>query len=196
MSRLARAIAVTASAYFAFWACAPSISMPPPVPFAADQRREVGAAGMLGQTFPYPEADLPWGVKVWGVWKLGERTDLGGVMGAGYPGFYSAGLMFRYFPVQNERFRLGVQAEGGYAWASLGVPVAYAVTPRLWLYTEPELGASMSGPLSVPLGVSYSAGEHVQLDLEVGVISLLQSERFGYLGQPAAYGSLGVGYRF
>jgi hypothetical protein len=58
----------------------------------------------------------------------------------------------------------GVEAEAGYAWAALALPLTIRVHDRARLYTAPRLATWSLDPLfGVPLGVGLDVHERVQL---------------------------------
>ena len=199
---LARITAISASAWFAFWACAPPASLPPPVPMAADQSFEIGAAAETGELFKRSDPafdEQTYGAQAWLQFRTGDPTEAGIVLALSKPGLYAGGGYFRYRPVHTEHFTLGAQVEGGFLWASLGMPVAVSPMDNLWFYTEPAVGFNQLGLVQIPVGVSYEFAGHGMVDLEFGsflgggyVVETNYSSTGGYL---PGYVSLGFAYR-
>lgn len=199
---LARLAAVGAGAWFAFWACAPPVALPPPVPFAADQSFEAGVAGMTGVALYRPDPQYSprfYGGQGWLQFRLGEPAEAGVVLAASTTRYFAGGGFVRVRPLRKEHFTMGFQVEGGWLWGAVGMPVAFSPTPKIWLYTEPEIGFNSLGLLTLPVGTRFLLSEHLMLDLELGTavgpavgIDADYSTSTGY--QPA-YVGLGFAYR-
>ncbi len=177
-------------------ACYPPSAVPPPVPLATESTASLGmnVTASYGYTFwdelgnescnyinscpGYPDGQA-WALfhptTYWD--ELTNGLELGILGSFGMVSFATIGGIVRYTPVRTERFRLGMQIDGGLFWVRTGMPVAVAVERRLWLWSYPALryeGASetQSSVIEVPLGFSYLLARpgkrSVQLLFEVG----------------------------
>lgn len=200
---LPKLIGLSAAAWFAAWACAPPTALAPPVPMAADQHREVGgtASGSALMHYRWDHGqrslmvDGGAGVNLWAMWNV-KQFDLGGTLGAEFvsPDLVGhAGFFARYRAMERENLVIAPQLGFGWSYASLALPVAVQARDDLWLYTAPELGFRLAGPVQVPVGVSVGLREDLLLNAEVGVIPGLSG--LGYLDGTTVYGGVGLSAR-
>ncbi|GDX78391.1 hypothetical protein LBMAG42_02020 [Deltaproteobacteria bacterium] len=165
LKHVSKVLAVGLSAYFALWACAPAASMRPPT-LDLDAPHEIGLAGVAttnnGATFA-PDAQL------WYEQRVGKKFSVGGTLFGGATGLVGVGALGRWHAVELDRFRLGVDFEGGFLYAAVGVPMAYRLLGDWWLYTSPSAGLRMNGLARLPVGTQFGIGEHVRISVEGGV---------------------------
>jgi hypothetical protein len=176
---VAFAMGTIAACYFAFWACAPTAVIPPPVPFAEDQWAEFTVEAGLGTN----DGAFHWGER-WetieeggqvysrylgrGLQPEGQIAFVGqpvrglSVGGQAYiaPSYemdvaVGAGAFARYLFRPSERFAMGVAGQVGWLHAGLGLPVSFRLGERFWLWTQPGAGLDYVGLVTVPLGLSY-----------------------------------------
>jgi hypothetical protein len=182
MQRLTRSLAfralvavpsILAAAYFVLWACAPPASFPPPVPMAAGQRNEVGAAVSLGAgtgtTLPigeYTAVQSP-GVQLWYYHQFARRFDLGAVGFLDYSTLPGLGAMLRYRFVNGQTFTMGGQASIGWMWADVGLPMAWKLNDRVSLYSSPSFGFRAFATARLPVGLSVQLSDRFVLSGEM-----------------------------
>lgn len=179
---LPRLLVLLASAWLAFWACAPPSTLPAPVPMAKGEGVALGGGAVGGVAWERcegPEAErgncLPETVPTvdlqhWGMGALSDQWALGWTIGGGVgtPGIAGGGMV-RFDALATKRALLGPQLEGGFAWWAVGLPMALEVKDGLWLTAHPSYGARAMASLRLPVGLGIALGERSRLDLEAGV---------------------------
>ena len=175
--------------------CAPLTAMPPPVPFCEGTDSSVGA--VYSQTFPVAgqdqgSADYS-GVDAWFSRAYRDRVTIGSrfsISNSGSNPSLAAGLGVRLKLNDGKRALTGLDVSGGMFWFRLGVPLSFAVTDRLWLYTQPSLQASVRSTSLLPVGLSMQLGERLRLHAELGHHAMLlpsyPSERSVYAAAGAS----------
>lgn len=157
MQTLLRAVMARAVPFCALWGCAPVTQLPPPVPMAKGDEAMIGAA-LVGGAWDTTNQERPTSATFISVqgFKMVPLTDRWNLGGTAF---------------------LGAQAGCGFLYAALGLPVGFAVTDSLWLYTHPAVV-----PLSfnrygytrraaqphLPLGVWWRADDTLSLGVELG----------------------------
>ncbi len=170
--------AVTAAALLA---CSPPSAMPPPVPLAAGSPADLGVAmtAGYGHTGSYEamyitdEESAPamffGDAQAWILMGPGGKAPQFGFVGSmGLGQLVTFGAMVRYTSIRMHNFRLGIQADGGWAWVRASMPVAYAPRDGTWLWSNPALQVSPDAvnygfggnapTVQVPLGLSQVIG--------------------------------------
>lgn len=99
--------------------------------------------------------------------------------------------MVRPHLIERERLVVGLDAQIGMLWYSLGVPVAARLSDRIWLYTEPSVGGRYTGIVNMPVGVSIEMAERARLSAEVDYLM----GDMGYIDGPAVLGTVGLSFR-
>ena len=189
-----------AVAYFVFWACAPAAVMPPPVPNLSGKTNEWGVAVTAGYPSLNGNTVMPIApnAQLWYNRALSDKLTLQTVGFLGYSSIAGAGIGLRYMTVQAPRFRLGFEAQAGWLYARLGMPVAVSISPgdKLWLYTDPSLQFAATGVVRIPVGLAIR-GKRLTWNVEAGVDPLTESN-LGYfaLTGPFYYGALGASASF
>jgi hypothetical protein len=172
--RAVQALTLAASAYYALWACAPAVSMRPlntdmehpnEIGLAGGYSGEVTGGGGACSTELVACGGGPNGV-LWYQHRFHERFSLGGTLFGGTTSIVGGGLLLRGHWVETDRFRLGTDLDGGFLWASLGVPMSVRVVDQLWFYTNPSIGARLVQPVRFPLGVAWGVTENVWIQAE------------------------------
>jgi hypothetical protein len=195
------AVCTLAVSYMVFWACAPTATLPPPVPFAADERSELSVGGSLGvgdpgrvlrgegwnhMVFELGYAEPAVGAQV--SWVFEPRPGLS--FGAqGYLGNYmiaGGGVTLRYLGQASERFAIGVAGQVGWLYGYIGMPISVRVGERTWLWTQPSAGLSFMSIAQVPLGVSYVSDSAGVFSVEASVRALGYVEEY--------YAQIGFGW--
>ena len=170
--RALQVLTVALSAYYAIWACAPAASFRP-ITHDLDLPDEVG----LGGTF----VGAPGGVPCYGpgggfcgpsaaVWiqrRTTERFSVGGTIFAGATTFLGGGLQVRYHLLETDRWRLGADAEAGFLWGAVGLPVSLRLVDDLFLTATPSVGLRIAQPARVPLGIAWGVTDTFWLQAEV-----------------------------
>lgn len=165
----------------ALWGCVPVTQLPPPVPMAKGDEAMIGAA-LVGGAWDTTNQERPTSatfisVQGFKMVPLTDRWNLGGTAFLGSHESGGIGAFARLDLVEGDRLYLGAQAGGGFLYAALGLPVGFAVTDSLWLYTHPAVV-----PLSfnrygytrraaqphLPLGIWWRADDTLSLGVELG----------------------------
>ena len=187
----ARLVTLAACAWFAFWACAPPTTMPPPIPFAKQASKELGGAvaGDLGM------GGVGTAGQFWFYGGSNPRNRWGGTLAGGYAnlgydslGWLAGGVSYQRI-AKNER--TGFTVEAGFLYARVGVPLMMPLANRkTWLYTRPTVGLNMAGAFELPVGIQYRNNGTVWR-AEAGLRAL------GYIADPlGGYVSIGGGRQF
>lgn len=189
------------------WASAPPTN-PPPVPASAPL--DLGIAGSLGpdtsSTCIVTDAagdrtmqDCPRhvdGISVaagtfWIRRRFSRRFELSGVAGGGEGVGAFLGAHARYFFVDRERLRVGGAADLGLLWVGFGLPAAWALTPRIWLTTEPSLASRGLGLARLPVGLAVELSPRTRLSTEL-TLATGGMDLFSTFGGLNAWISLGI----
>jgi hypothetical protein len=215
-----RAVAVAAASvavcYFAFWACAPTSTLPPPVPMADQPHGEyyAGLGSGLGWNSWPPEgesADLAaLNVNAAFGYNLGDGVSSGLI--AYGPGVYDlrwaefwpsagAGAYLRYLATPGQRFATGFNLQVGWLYASAGLPLSGRLGRRVWLWTQPsvvvEPDSLVQPSYRFPLGLSVVLREQRALTVQANLQKLgymdgtLVSLELGFGGTTSAEHSMG-----
>jgi hypothetical protein len=120
---------------------------------------------------------------------LGRSFELSAV-GAFDEHAFAAGGAVRFIPLRLRRLAAGAEAELGFAWAALALPIAVSPLTGLWLYTTPRLG-NMGIHLTpgLPAGVSLELfdGWAVRAEAQVSWQEFLAYQRRVHLAGGVAY---------
>ncbi len=191
------AVGAVSACYFAFWACAPTSTLPPPVPLADQPQAELyldnaAAAGWSswyrvprdGVRVDYASLSLNAaegyskgnGLSFGGYQhtSLLARTDGGGsqlvVGGGGY---------LRYLPTLTERLAAGFLLQAGLIHAGVGVPLSLRLGQSVWVWTQPtvilEPKEGDTPCYRLPLGISVVMRDRRALTVQANL------QRLGYL---------------
>lgn len=177
-----RAMTALTVAYHTIWACAPAVHLPPPMPMGKEDGFTVGGSLVGGAWDVNQQASLervtPFvSGQAFGMVAVSERWNLGGTAYLGMSTLLGAGVIARLDLVEANRFYLGAQAGGGFAYGSIGVPVGVGVTDSLWLYTHPNVSTTTISASNfyvnllqpqVPLGLWWQTTDTLGLGLELG----------------------------
>lgn len=203
---LAAALGVACVGYFALWACAPAAMLRPPVPMP-DAQNELGVGGVYNAPIATTEVEDPRATggglglgpagQVWYARHFSDRFSLGGVVFGGLAAGVGGGVQARIMAVTGEKFRLGIDAEGGFLWGAVGVPVGVRLSDRVWAYAAPGVGYRAAQLARLPVGLSIRVGDHVLLTPEVSVGYGTASPDLGagWTGLQV-YGAFGSSFRF
>lgn len=179
-----RAMTALAVAYHTIWACAPSAHLPPPLPNVAGEM-SFGGTVLGGSSAPLsevPSLDEMKGygeAQAWGSYALTDRWNLTGTAYIGVVSLLGGGVNARFDIVETDRVQLGVQAGGGFIYATAGVPFSVGVTDSLTLYTLPSVTTSAGNRESVidlpitpqvPLGLWWTSPTGVGAGVELGAV--------------------------
>lgn len=145
---VAVAIGTLAVAYFVFWACAPTATLPPPVPFAADEKGEFSLGVVAGG--PNEIAAVVPGAQFSYTWHFEPGVDLGLHAWAGLHGMVGAGINLRWLPNPKRKFAIGLAGQGGWLYANAGLPMSWRVGKNTWIWTQPTLGYDATGAVASP----------------------------------------------
>lgn len=178
-------------------ACAPAASMPPPIPLAAGDRGAMGVTGSLGGGSALPRVDAA----VWTIRPIADGLDAGAMLSVGTVSAISGGGFARLTLLKRPQLHMAAQLEGGWLWASVGLPTAYKLADSYWLTTHPSVGYWLGGTARLPVGFAMEIDEHMLLSAEIGAGVQLTagfSSLEGAIVQPVpfAYGAMSLGYRF
>lgn len=191
---IAFALCSLAVTYYVLWACAPTTTMPPPVPFAEDESGEFSAslaASALGYTSPVgAEAQLGY------TWSRGPSADFGLQIYGGMNTLFGAGASVRHMFRPSERFAWGFMAQGGWLHASGGIPMSWKLGRNSWVWLHPRAGLDLNGIIGLSGGASLSMRGYHRLNLELGIRAIGQTDEIelGPLGYVPMFAFAGIGY--
>ncbi len=122
--------------------------------------------------------------------------EIGSSLYGGSNGPAGAGLTMRFHALQNRKFRLAVDVDGGLLYASLALPLSLRIWDRLWLYFNPTLrGSRMTWGLGLPLGLSIQLSPQWWLNIAGGIHALPWIPDSKDLSL-YSYGALGVTFQY
>jgi hypothetical protein len=159
--------------------CAPLATLRPAAPLLCGRTFEVGAGVVALSSKPY--APEPWrgAAHLWLDGRVTRWLDVGGVASADLSGA-AAGATARAHLVTTGRFALSADAELGWAWGALAVPVAVRLFDETWLYAAPRFGNFGGRPtLGIPAGLSVriTGATFVRVEAQVSWPDLSPYER-------------------
>jgi hypothetical protein len=192
---LVGAICTLAVAYFALWACAPTMTLPPPVPFARNETGEYSAtlaASALGYYNPVG-VETQFGY----TWNRSGLPDFGLQAYAGTNTNLGLGLSLRQLFRPSERFAWGLAAQAGWLYATASVPLSYRLGEHSWVWLQPSLGLDMTGPIGVSGGASLNRGGKHRFNVELGLRALGYTEIWyprQWWNSVPLYAFVGLGY--
>lgn len=159
--------------------------MAPPVPFAEGDRNEIGVGPIVtrsvisgGGMFINEDSGLDG--RFWYKHQFGERFDLGFTLFGGVTSYVGAGLDMRYYFMRKDRIRMGLDIQGGWLWATIGMPIGYQIDDQIWFFTNPAIETREIGIINLPAGISVNTSEKIQFVGEGGV--RVGGANGGYLG--------------
>lgn len=130
---------------------------------------DVGAGLVSIQPRPYVNEPTYYVGQLWASRRMSESLKLSGIIALDRDAA-AGGTSLAWLPVRG-LVTAGVEAELGYAWAALGLPMSLALYDDfLTVYSTPRLGTwgSTLTP-SVPLGLSIDLAASIELRAEVQV---------------------------
>lgn len=186
--------------------CAPSATFRAPTPMLPGQSNEIGF-GFTGGIEVAPRAkDALIGNADFWYYRQIKWFDIGVRAFAGTaPQFNTtsnlinaaagAGVVMRARIVNLDRFKLGVDLNGGFMYGQLAVPLALQASERVWVYSAPGV-ALFGGPdhgagmdIGIPIGFSLRATHYMYVLMETSAHILGPSVFF-------FDGSVGTAFRF
>jgi hypothetical protein len=153
-------------------------------------RNDVGMGAVAIRPRRYSNEPTFFVAQVWGSRRVSQQLKVSGIA-AFDADAVAGGAALAWLPLRSSRLTFGVEAELGYAWASLGVPfAAEIITDRVTVYSAPRLGnwGSKWTP-SLPLGMEL-AGPHgmaVRLEAQVNWADFQYYNRRLQVGLALAY---------
>lgn len=208
-TRAAQVLTAGCIGYFALWACAPMTSGPPPNAVTAEHPRAVGGAAtgtLLGALVVVRQdgavrsrdivLDPGASGEVWFAKRTGEGSYWYFRAGGGYPSLGHAGFgAHRRLNDPARRTSVGVSAEGGFLYLSLGLPIAVSVGDAgAVLYTRPSVGLRGVGIAQLPVGYAVPVGARGTLGLEANLHALSASGAISGVGGGVGGASLTATY--
>ncbi len=183
--------------------CAPLITGAVPTPLPAGQQGEVGVTGHGGhvpvhvrdgldvrQAYPtlggtlYARAEFEDGVGI------GTRIDLGPTQ------YLAAGAWVRIALHRRSNSYVGVQVEGGWAYAELSIPAAFRVGRKVWFWVRPGARGALVPMGLLPVGMSFRLGETFSLHTEVVAMTPVLMDGWAQVNPIGLTGGLGVSTHF
>jgi hypothetical protein len=104
---------------------------------------------------PYVDEPTSYVTQMWGSHRLSEAFKLSGVVAIDTNAL-AGGVAAAWLPLRKSWLTAGLEAELGYAWFSLGIPMAIELGDVVSIYTAPRLGnwgEDLITP-SIPAGIS------------------------------------------
>ena len=172
-------------------ACAPSQTFRPAASPTSDRPQEAGAAVSVVGARPYVIESSRAVGQLWFASRLGNHWSIAGI-GSFDDEAVLAGAALRWDALRSDRFAGGIEAEAGFLYASMSVPLALRLWQEVWLYSNPRLGnwgPELSG--FVPVGLSAELYRGVFLRAE----AQYSWEDFKYYNRRRHLG-IAVGYRW
>jgi hypothetical protein len=173
--------------------CAPAMMAPSTVPMGMGKSAEIGLGAMMGKS----ESPLLKAAKDAGMFSADatgaddhlnyngwvrfnmdeedrESSELGILAQAGAYSLMSAGMYWRK-PVflASESTMVGLQVDAGWAWAGVGLPIAFQMVDNFWLTVQPSARASLYSSLHLPVGLAYEVADWFRIDLSGGIHSFV-----------------------
>jgi hypothetical protein len=135
--------------------CAPLASMRPAGELASNDRRwEVGGAAIGFGPRPYVIESWQTVGQIWGTARMSSSIDFSAIVTFD-DSAAAAGGALRWTPLRLGPLAGGVEAEFGYSWAALSLPLGVRVAQPVWLYAAPRLGTQgIHLTPGVPAGIS------------------------------------------
>lgn len=147
-------IAMVATLTSSSWACAPAASFRPASAAMGRQDSEVGMGAVAIGPRPYVDEATSYISQFWGTKRISESLKASTVVALDTSAA-AAGGSLAWLAVREPWITAGLEAEVGYLWGSLGLPVAIPIAGRAHVYTAPRLGTwGKTLTPSIPLGVS------------------------------------------
>ena len=181
--RLAQLTCLATCGVIAWWACAPIVgTMPSPAPLPGDpdawaytgtlsygptlvepycHQQGASCATSLELTPSVGAVDLALSKR------MAERFTMGAHLGGGIGAGLYLGATSRYFVVDQDTLRVGIEGQFGFLWAAIGVPVAVRLNDNLWLHTAPSVGYRLAHQTRLPVGLSIDQSDGLRLGFEV-----------------------------
>lgn len=198
---LPRKLITSVLASIMFSACAPAAMMNPPLPMMEGHKNMLG--GFVTGGYPnYFEANMPVSpnAQLWYIRSITPKLNVQVSTFMGLSSLIGAGVGLQYTFLEQSKFRMGLELQGGYAYGRLSLPAAVALKPSLWLYTAPAAQFAATGFMRVPLGLAWQNGPST-LYFESGAdffssFNGLLSNVPSTYATPYVYGSFGYGRSF
>lgn len=150
---------------------------------------EVGAGAAIVTPRPGVDEPLQGAAQVWTLGEPSTRLTVSAI-GAFDVNAFAIGGAIRFNWVRGDRTALGVEAEAGFAWAAVSVPLAFRLFDETWIYTAPRLGNFGVDPLlSLPAGVSARMidGFILRAEAQASQQGFVHWNPRAHLGAAAAY---------
>jgi hypothetical protein len=107
-----------------------------------------------------------------------------------------AGIQTRFHLLDEDKVKLGIDAEGGFLYFALGLPVSVRLADRVWLYTDPSIGYRQVQAGRFPLGLTVGVTEKFWLTAEAAYGFDFLTEPVDALGTDFFTAGLAASYRF
>jgi hypothetical protein len=120
-------------------ACAPSQSFRPAGVLPTDRMHEVGLAVSSVGPRPYVDERARPVAEAWGDTRLGEHWISTALLGFDESALFAGGAL-RFDALRMRHFAASAEAELGFAWAAVSLPLALRFTDRFVAYCSPRLG--------------------------------------------------------
>jgi len=205
---IARILTLAGISWFVLWACAPMMSAPPSPPMVASPHGEAGYGGNLGLGAEVPDAaerragEKPYFIGMgnaqgWYRHQVGPlKQNEAGLLGqVGVPSFVSGGGYYRFAMARNEKAYVGGQFTLGFLWVSVSLPMAFKVSEKVWLTTQPSLRGSMASQLMLPIGLAWELEDGSRIDAEIGAHKA-GADNYTVVGEYIGYVGVGISQPF
>ncbi|MCB9679670.1 MAG: hypothetical protein H6737_31475 [Alphaproteobacteria bacterium] len=184
-------------------ACAPLIAGATPVPLPAGREGEIGFAAHGGHVPVHLQDGLQRrreyptvGFTSYARFELDSGVGLGARIDVGPTQYLAAGGWLRYGLIRRSTAYLGVQAEAGWVYGELSIPVAFQASERIWLWSRPGARAALVPMGFLPLGITYDPRKSFAVHFEAMVMTPIFMTGWRSVNPVGATGSVGLSSRF
>ena len=154
--------------------CTPIAGGPPPTRMPAGKRYDAGLAHTTAVQMPSTEygSQIFLEEAVWIRKSVGEKSELHFTTGIFWGGGFSyyGVIGYRRYLALTESRNIALEARiGGPFYVEIGVPIQQQIGAKnLWLTAHPSIGLNAFGFIHMPLGLSWSPNDRVQLNASMG----------------------------
>ena len=189
MSRGAFSLIASISMAWAVVGCSPVANLRPASGLMPEKKLELGAGVAALGPRPFVSEEWQASGQLWVTGNASQKITLSAITAFDTDAIAAGGAL-RYNALFHDRVKGGIEAELGYAWAAVSLPIALRVFDQSFVYTAPRLGTWSDDPsFGIPLGVSLRIyeGLFVRGEAQVSWQDFKYYNRRAHLAAAAAY---------